>query len=109
MKAILYILILLPALALAQERPQKLRGEVFKAYANNPSEDLREATIVVNRSLYRITFEDRDISDKYKKAVKTFFKSRYNGFTKTGKYELKVKKRGDDIFIEDKRIDPDGL
>ena len=116
MKLFILIITLIPLTLYAQlepiyssDSPQKMRGEVFKAYADHPSEDLRETTIVVNRSLYRITYEDRDIPEKYKKAVKTFFKRRYNGFTRTGKYELNVKKRDDDIFIEGKRINPNGL
>ena len=54
-------------MALSQETPQKMSGEVFKAYANHPTEDLRKSTIVVCHSLYRITFKHTDIPEQYKK------------------------------------------
>ena len=91
---------------MSQETPQKMSGEVFKAYADHPTEDLRESTIIVHRSLYRITFEDTDIPERYKKAVQEFFKRGFNGFSGTGKFELKVKKRDNDIYIEDHKMTP---
>ena len=93
-------------MTLSQETSQKMSGEVFKAYADHPTEDLRESTIVVHRSLYRITFEDTDIPERYKKAVQEFLKRAYNGFNRTGRFELKVKKRGDEIYIEDHKMAP---
>ena len=91
---------------MSQETPQKMSGEVFKAYADHPTEDLRESNIVVYRSLYRISFEDTDIPERYKKAVQEFFKRSYNGFSRTGKFELKVKKIENDIYIENRRMTP---
>ena len=40
------------------------------------------------------------------KSGSIFFKRRYNGFSKTGKFELKVKKRDDGIYIEDRKMIP---
>ena len=106
MKQILLLFILVPLLGISQISTQKMQGEVFKAYGDFPMEDLRESSIVVHRSLYRITFEDPEIPKRYKKAVEDYFRYDYNGKRSTGKFELKVKKRQDEIYIEGKKMTP---
>jgi len=68
MKQILLLFILVPLLGISQISTQKMHGEVFKAYGDYPMEDLRESTIVVHRSLYRITFDDPEVLKTYKNA-----------------------------------------
>ncbi|MGO2294324.1 MAG: hypothetical protein ACTH5N_02615 [Psychroflexus halocasei] len=77
MKNIPYILLFLPLLTAAQIYPQQTRGEVYKAYSNKPSQDLRETTIEVKRTMYGLRFKDKDIPELDKNAVTIYFKKRF--------------------------------
>jgi hypothetical protein len=105
MKNILYLFLFLPFIGAAQETPQQLRGEVFRAYNSNPSQDTRETTIEVTRTLYRFTYRDQEIDKEYKDAVELFFKRSFsNEYDRFGKYKLKLEKRQGYIWVEGRRI-----
>lgn len=90
MKNIHYILLFLPLLTAAQIYPQQTRGEVYKAYSNKPSQDLRETTIEVKRTMYGLRFKDRDTPELYKNAVAIYFKKRFRAKENFGVYHLKI-------------------
>jgi len=105
-KSLLYIfLLLLPLLIVGQTRPNKTRGEVFRSYNINPSQDIRETTITVTRSLYGLQFKDESIPKYYKKAVEKFFKNSFkNKYDKMGQHTLKLERKWGYLFIEDRKV-----
>lgn len=108
MKPLLYILLFLfPFLSIAQTSPKQTRGETFRTYNSNPSEDVRETTVEVSKSLYGLTFQDRDIDRQYKKAIEQFFKESFRGYDRPGNYNLKLEKKQGYLWVEDRRITKD--
>lgn len=105
MKSLLYILLLLLPLLSAAQSPNQFKGEVFRSFNNNPSQDTRETTLEVTRSLYGLRFKDEFIPEVYKKAVETFFKKSFRAkYDRMGKYTLKLERKGGFLFIEGRRI-----
>ncbi|MGX1024659.1 hypothetical protein [Psychroflexus sp. MBR-150] len=106
MKSLLYILLLIfPLLSIAQTSPKQTRGEVFRAYNDNPSQDTRETTLEVKRSLYGYQFKDDAIPNVYKKAVEKFFDESFRTkYDRMGKYTLKLERRDGYLFIEDRKV-----
>lgn len=106
MKPLLYILLLLiPLLSIAQLAPNKTRGEVFRAYNNNPSQDTRETTLEVTRTLYGLRFKDESIPEVYKKAIERFFKENFrNKYRGTGTFTLNLERKRGYLYIENRRI-----
>ncbi len=99
MRYLLIISLLICGIATAQQQ-----GEVFKTNPSNPQENINIGYITVTRTMYGLTFEDDTIKNEYKNLVKTFFKERFNGYSSLKKYRLKIEKRLDGWYIEDKLI-----
>lgn len=95
----LLLILLFPTLLLAQQK-----SEVFKVNPSHPQEKTNVGYVVVTKTMYGLTFEDNTIKNEYKNLVKTFFKERLNGYTDLKKYRLKVEKRLDGWYIEDKKL-----
>lgn len=100
MRNILYILLFLPILTAAQISPQQTRGEVYKAYASKPSENLRENTLEVKKTMYGLRFKDRDLPELYKNAIAIYFKKRFKAKENFGFYRLKIANREGYIWVE---------
>lgn len=99
MKTITLFFLLICGIATAQQK-----GEVFKSNPTNPQENINIGYITVTKTMYGLTFEDDTIKNEYKNLVKTFFKERFNGYTSLKKYRLKIEKRLDGWYIEDKKL-----
>lgn len=100
MKNLLYISLFLPLLSAAQTYPKQVRGEVYKAYASKPSQDLRATTLEVKKTMYGLKFKDVAIPTLYKNAVATYFKERLNVKKSPGTYRLKIENRQGYIWVE---------
>ncbi|WP_233898202.1 hypothetical protein [Tenacibaculum piscium] len=101
MKNLQLIVLLMPFLSIAQIR----QGEIFKSFPTNPTENINLIGIIeVTKTMYGVTFEDPTISEKYKNAVKIFFKKRLYNYTDLKKYRLNIKKHNDILYIENTEI-----
>lgn len=105
MKHLLYIAFLLPLIGFSQSyfSNSRNKGEVFKRFADNPSEDINKTGLIVVTLKHPLVFEDDQIPKAYKKMVERFFNQVfYNEYKKQGtKYRLKVEKREfGNIYIE---------
>ncbi|MXV38545.1 hypothetical protein GO491_07630 [Flavobacteriaceae bacterium Ap0902] len=81
------------------------KGKVFSSTPKTPTEQTeRNGVIVVTKNMYGLTFEDNAIPEAYKKAVKTFFKQRLNGYTDLKRYRLNIAKKYGYIYVEDKKM-----
>lgn len=100
MKAIAYLFLLIPFFALAQSNVTRNKTSIYKSVPTYPYEDInRSGTVVVVKSMYGVRFENNQVSEETKKAVKSFFKLRLNEYSKLKKYRLKVERLKDGIYI----------
>ncbi len=104
MKNLLYISLFLPLLSAAQTYPKQVRGEVYKAYASKPSQDLRTTTLEVKKTMYGLRFKDVAIPTLYKNAVASYFKKRLKSKKSSSTYRLKIENRQGFIWVEGIKI-----
>lgn len=99
MKLLLFILF--PIVAFGQINAARAKGEVFKHRPEQPYENIdKSGLVVVNKTMYGLTFKDNTIEDKYKNLVKRFFKQGFKGYSDLKTYALKIEKRQGDYYVE---------
>ncbi|MCG8203225.1 hypothetical protein G1L01_11405 [Tenacibaculum finnmarkense] len=108
MQLIKILFLLFPLTIFSQESktmPARQKGNVFKSWATEPSENLNKSgLIIVEKTMYGLHFFDDKLDKKIKERIRKFFKQRYYGFSDLKKYELKIEKIGSDWFIDNNKI-----
>ena len=100
-----FILLFLSVSLSAQLYPIKNKGEVFNFKPSKPLENVNySGLIVVKRSMYGLTFEDKKLSDDTKNRIEKFFKKQYKGYTDFKVYQLKIYRKNVDWFIENHKL-----
>ncbi|WP_154656886.1 hypothetical protein [Epilithonimonas tenax] len=89
----------------AQLYPKKAKGEVFNSKPTKPLENVNySGLVVVKRSMYGLTFEDKNLSADVKNRIEKFFKKQYKGYTDFKIYSLNIYRKNSDWFIENHKI-----
>lgn len=103
MKALL--LLFLSVSLSAQLYPIKSKGQVFNSKPSKPLENVNySGVIVVKRSMYGLTFEDKNLPDDVKNRIEKFFKKQYKGYTDFKVYQLNIYRKNSDWFIDNHKL-----
>ena len=95
----------MPLFLQAQINPARSKGEVFKHRPERPYENTDySGLVVVNKTMYGLTFEDKQLPSDVKRRIEIFFKRRLNGYTEQKKYHLQVYKKSGKWYIENTEI-----
>ena len=95
------ILVLFSISLSAQIYPSRNKGEVLKSKADRPMENIdKSGLIVVTKSMYGLTFEDKKLSEETKQRIEKFFRQQNKGYTNNQTYQLKIRRFKNDWYIE---------
>ena len=103
-KIVVFILFLASFTGFSQVDLTKDKERLFRSVSTFPNENLKTGEIVVNKSMYGLTFENKYLSEETKKTVKRFFKQSLNGYSTLKKYRLKIERRIDGIYIDNIKL-----
>ncbi|MGG7468695.1 hypothetical protein [Chryseobacterium arthrosphaerae] len=103
MKILLFLFI--GSLFSAQVNTARTKGEVFKHRPEKPYENTDySGLIVVNKTMYGLVFEDRQLSGDVKLRIETFFKRRLNGYTELKTYQIQIYKKRGKWYVDNTEI-----
>ncbi|CAA0159087.1 conserved hypothetical protein [Tenacibaculum maritimum] len=100
----MFILFFLPFIGFSQVDLTKDNERVFRSVSYVPYQNLNIGQIVVNKSIYGLTFENQNLTKETKKTVKRFFKQSLNGYSDLKMYHLKIERRANNIYIDNIKI-----
>lgn len=103
-KLILFVMFLVSFTAFSQVDLTRDKERLFRSFSTYPNEGLKTAEVVVIKSMYGLTFENKYLSENTKKTVKRFFKQSLNKYSSLKKYRLKLEKRIDGMYIDGVKI-----
>ncbi|PTT24194.1 hypothetical protein DBR28_18520 [Chryseobacterium sp. HMWF028] len=103
MKVLLFILF--SSLMSAQVNPARSKGEVFKHRPEKPYENPDySGLIVVERSMYGLNFQDKQLSPDVKTRIEKFFKRHLNGYTELKTYQIRIQKKRGKWYVDNIEI-----
>jgi len=101
----LLVFILLSSLMSAQVNPARSKGEVFKHRPERPYENTDySGLVVVERSMYGLNFQDKQLSSDVKQRIEKFFKRHLNGYTELKTYQIRIQKKRSKWYVDNIEI-----
>lgn len=77
------------------------KGKVFKSRPTYPYENINNSgLVIVKRTIYGLYFDDDKLSDSIKKRIEKFFRQQNKGYTDFKIYQLKIRRKNNDWFID---------
>ncbi|RKE81995.1 hypothetical protein [Chryseobacterium sp. AG363] len=103
MKSLIFVF--LSALLSAQISPARGKGEVFKHRPEIPYENTNySGLVVVERSMYGLNFQDKQLSSEVKNRIDKFFKRHLNGYTELKTYQIRIQKKRGKWYVDNIEI-----
>lgn len=103
MKSLIFVF--LSALLSAQISPARGKGEVFKHRPERPYDNINySGLVIVERSMYGLKFQDKQLSSEVKNRIEKFFKRHLNGYTELKTYQIRIQKKHGKWYVDNIEI-----